>query len=147
MQLNRKGLKASHRPGYVAVADGLAGTQDAEAALMDAVDNPLDSTGVGLKVSAEGANLRICVDAPAITLTPVADRWKGELLLAVVREGRDQPLVQRVGIDLSRQRYDEVMKEGAMFPQSITPDDLARGVRVFVVDVASRRVGSVNVRQ
>ena len=93
--------------------------------------------------------LRIRVEAPTITLAPAQDRWKGELLMAVVPASGgapDEPQVQRIGIDLPGARYEQVMQEGATFTRSVPAGDLARGLRVFVLDVKSRRVGSVDVR-
>jgi VWFA-related protein len=155
VQLRRKGLKARHRPGYVAVPDGPADTRDADTVLMDAIDNPLDSTGITLTVSDAtgedpGEKLEIGIDIRAITLEAVQERWKGELLVAVVPEpdgeAVGQPQVDRIRIDLSRERYDAVMKDGLSVSKLISREDRARGVRLFVVDVASRRVGSVNMR-
>jgi hypothetical protein len=154
VQLRRKGLKARHRPGYVASPDGAVDGRDADAVLADAFANPLDSTGVELNVSAESVDasvtrLLIHVEAPTITLAPAQDRWKGELLIAIVPaagDGPGKPQVQRVGIDLPGARYEQVMQGGVMFTRSIPVADLARGLRVFVLDVKSRRVGSVDVR-
>lgn len=155
VQLGRKGLKARHRPGYVASPDGPVDSRDADAVLMDAIDNPLDSTGIGLTVAVEASEgaevkLRIRIDAKAITLEPAQDRWQGKLLVAVVpepaEEAMGQPDVQRLTVDLSRERYNEVAKDGATVTRTIAREAYARGIRVFVADVASRRVGSVNVR-
>ncbi len=155
VQVKRKGLKVRHRPGYVAAKEGPVDNRDAETVLMEAIDSPLDATGLGLAVSADrsasGATLRIRVDAASITLEPAEGRWKGQLLLAVVplapETGLAQPKVQKVGVDLSRERYDEVMKSGAAFETQVGTRDFAGGVRVFVLDVPSRRAGSVNVRE
>jgi hypothetical protein len=155
VQVARKGLKLRHRPGYVAAQEGSADTRDAEAVFVEAVDNPLDSTGLGLTVTADepgasGHKLHIRVDGQGITLEPAQDRWKGQLLLSLVplavENGVAQPEVQKVSIDLSRERYDEVMKNGTVFDRDVAARDAASGTRVFVMDVPSRRVGSVNVR-
>jgi VWFA-related protein len=150
VQVKRKGLKLRHRPGYVAAPDAPADDRDAAAVLMEAIDNPLDSTGVGVWVTPGDGVLHLRVDARTITLEPAGERWKGELLVALVplasENGPAQPQVQTIAIDLSRERYEEVMKTGAAFDSSASAGDLARGVRVFVLDVASRRAGSVNVR-
>jgi VWFA-related protein len=155
VQVARKGLKLRHRPGYVAAPEGPADTRDANAVLTEAIDNPLDSTGVGLTVSADepgasGHKLHIRVEGRGITLDPVQDRWKGQLLLSLVplavENGVAQPEVEKVSIDLSRERRDEVLKNGTVFDRDVTARDDAGGVRVFVMDVPSRRVGSVNVR-
>jgi len=151
VQVKRKGLKLRHRPGYVAAPDAPVGDRDADAVLMDAIDKPLDSTGVGLTVraAADGA-LRIRVDGLTITLEPAGERWQGRLLVALVplasENGPAQPQVQTVAIDLSRERYGEVLKHGAVLDRAVTARDLQGGVRVFVLDVPSRRVGSVNVQ-
>ena len=155
VQLGRKGLKARHRPGYVASPDGPVDNRDASAVLMDAIDNPLDSTGIGLTVAVEASEgaevkLRIRIEANAITLEPTQDRWKGTLLVAVVpepaEEALSEPDVQRLTVDLSRERYGEVAKDGATVTRTVAREVYARGIRVFVADVASRRVGSVNLR-
>jgi hypothetical protein len=121
---------------------------------MDAIDNPLDSAGISLTVAdaanGSGGTLDIELDSRAITLQPEQDRWKGELLVAVVPEPVDeavgQPQVDRIRIELSRERYDAVMKDGLSVSKAVAQEDRARGFRVFVLDVASRRVGSVNIR-
>jgi VWFA-related protein len=155
VQVNRKGLKLRHRPGYVAAPEGPADTRDADAVLKDALDNPLDSAGIGLEVAvagedASGTRLSIRVDLPGITLEPSGGRWKGALLLAAVPlssgEAIPPPDVRKVAVDLSQERYDQVVKAGAAFEHTVPSADFHRGVRVFVLDVASRRVGSVNVR-
>lgn len=155
VQLKRKGLKLRHRPGYVAVPDGPVDNRDADAVLLEAMDNPLDSTGIGLSVStqdAQGAEvkLRIRVDARAITLQPAGERWQGLLAVAVVPEPGEgeavaQPDVRKLSIDIPRERYQDILKDGAVLTKTVPRQHLSRGVRVFVQDVASRRVGSVNV--
>ena len=123
VQVNRKGLKIRHRPGYMASAEGPVDRRDAESALMDAIDNPLDSTAVGLTVSAEapqaeGVKLRVVVDASTITLARDGERWKSTVVMAVVPEPAEgeavaQPQIQRANLDLSREQYEGVMQHGA----------------------------------
>jgi VWFA-related protein len=157
VQVNRKGLKVRHRPGYTAAAEGTVDQRDGETALADAIDNPLDSTGVGLTVSAdaprgESVTLRIRVDASTVTLSQDGERWKSTVVLAVVAEPAEgeamaRPEVQRAHLDMSREQYEGVMREGATITRTVPRAALARGVRIFVQDAASRRVGSVNVAE
>lgn len=68
MRARRKGLNLRCRSGYVASPDAPPDNRDTDAVLIVAIDNPLDSTGVGLAVDSagvdsSGARLRIRIPA------------------------------------------------------------------------------------
>ncbi len=144
-------LELRYRKGYV---DQKTPPQDEglrRAALRDAVLSPMDANGVGLRArltsSAQGFELSLRVDPKSFRLEPQGDRWAGKLDFLFVE--KDAHGEQGYGVDdtmsleLRRDNYDKVQREGLMYHRVLPRNAGAKEVRVVVRDAATGAIGSI----
>jgi VWFA-related protein len=142
-----------YRKGYV---DQAAPPQDESlrrAALADAVMSPMDANGMGLRAKVQqtsaGYDVTLRVDPSSILLDPQGDRWVGKMDLLFVQKdahGRQvSGLDDTVSMELRRQSYDRVEKEGLIYHKVIPRSAGASELRVVARDASTGAVGSVSV--
>jgi hypothetical protein len=89
------------------------------------------------------------VDAKNISLEPQGDRWAGRLdILFVQKNDKGQQFGgqdETVTLNLTRENYDKITKNGFIFRKSIPMSAEAKMVRVIVRDAPSGAMGSVTV--
>ena len=144
-------MELRYRRGYV---DQRTPPQDEglrRAALRDAVLSPMDANGIGLRANVRetsgGLDLTLRVDPRTIVLDQQGDRWAGKLDLLFVE--KDAHGTQTFGVDdtlsmeLKRENYDRIQREGLMYHRVIPPNGNASEIRVVVRDASTGAVGSI----
>ncbi len=146
-------VELRYRKGYV---DQTAPPQDESlrrAALADAVMSPMDANGMGLRAKVQqtsaGYDVTLRVDPNSILLDPQGDRWVGKMDLLFVQKdahGRQvSGLDDTVSMELRRQTYDQVEKDGLVYHKVIPRNAQASELRVVARDASTGAVGSVSV--
>jgi VWFA-related protein len=154
--VDQSGLNLHYRKGYTDAPQLPIDTKTAMTELRDAVWSPLDSTAVGVILAAKSdptnptvLNVAVEVDAKNISLEPQGDRWAGRLdILFVQKNDKGQQFGgqdETVTLNLTRENYDKITKNGFIFRKSIPMSAEAKMVRVIVRDAPSGAMGSVTV--
>jgi len=157
VQVNRKGLDVRHRNGYFAFADQSTKPEDRQRALQEAAWSALEATSLGLTVRAardypQPGKLRVVllVNTRDISFEQKGDRWTCMLdILYVQQPAAGQPasvVTDSLALNLTRENYLAIMKEGLLFNKDLNFGDAAYLLRVAVRDAHSGNVGSVNIR-
>lgn len=157
LQVERPGVEVRYRRGYFALPDETPSPQERQARLDAALTSPLDSTGLRLVVHAapeEAAGvsrlkIEVHLDARDITLEPHGDRWTGELNVLVAELSADghnlKGISQNYGLNLKRETYEVLQKQGFVFRDSLDVLPGGERVRVVVRDGLSENTGSVSI--
>lgn len=150
VKVRRRGVQVRHREGYFALPPDAQNTRPRQAAVVDAVSNPLEATAIPIDVTVTPDNARyqlaIRVDPSALALRTNNGTWSGEVDVAVAQllDNRqfvrdDQPLPLS-GDEADRER---LLADGVRVirPLDLRPD--TRQVRIIVRDVVTGTVGSL----
>jgi hypothetical protein len=152
----RGGLNLRYRKGYFDTPQAPSDTKTAHMELRDAIWSPLDATAAGLVVAAKPdpadptkLNMAIQIEQKSISLEPTGDRWAGRIDILVVQKndkgqefnGEDQT----VDLNLTRESYDKLTKNGFVFRKTVTMAPQAKMVRVIVRDAPSGTLGSLTI--
>lgn len=153
VKVARKGLRVRHRNGYYAHPPRLADAAFNQRGLFDALQSPVEATGIGLTVTAdraEGPNaftLTIRVEPKAILLEQKADVWTGEVEIALQQlmggPGVLRMPTMRIPLSLTDDARQQLLEKGLTLNRTISLDPGARQVRVGVRDLRSGMVGTV----
>ncbi len=96
-----------------------------------------------------GYDVTLRVDPSSILLDPQGDRWVGKMDLLFVQKdahGRQvSGLDDTVSMELRRQSYDKVEKDGLIYHKVIPRSAGASELRVVARDASTGAVGSVSV--
>jgi VWFA-related protein len=152
----QSGLSLRYRKGYFDAPETPIDTKTAMAEMRDAVWSPLDSTAVGVVVAAKPdpknptlLNMAVQVEAKNISLEPQGDRWAGRLdILFIQKNDRGQQFDgqnETVTLNLTRENYERITKNGFIFRKTVTMAAQAKQVRVIVRDAPSGTMGSVTI--
>ena len=87
VKVNRPDVDVRYRRGYLAISDAVPTPVKRHVLLQDALDSPVDSTTIGMTVTAtlagaqgtQSVHVRIQMDSQAIQLLPEADHWNAAL--------------------------------------------------------------------
>ena len=144
-------LDLRYRKGYVDQSTPPQDEGQRRASLRDTVLSPMDANGIGLRANVRetsgGFDVTLRVDPRTFLLDPQGDRWAGKLDLLFVE--RDEHGAQTYGVDdtlsleLKRENYDRVQKEGLMYHRVLPPTGKASEIRVVVRDASTGAVGSI----
>jgi hypothetical protein len=150
------GMKLRYRKGYFDMPEQPQDTAARKTELRDAVFSPLDATEIGLTVhvapyAAKPGSFEVLVkvDPRGIGLQQQGERWDGKLDVLLIQKdaqgrqynGRDDT----IEMQLKRERYDLVNKDGLTYRQVIEKNTRATQLRIVVRDAASGSIGSVTV--
>jgi VWFA-related protein len=146
-------LELRYRGGYM---DQNTPPQDEKlrrAALADSVFSPMDANGMGLRAKVQqtdaGFDVTLRVDPNSLLLDPQGDRWVGKLdLLFVQKDAHGQQVSgidDTVSLELHRQNYDRVEKEGLVYHKVIPRAAQASELRVVARDASTGAIGSISV--
>jgi VWFA-related protein len=152
----QSGLNLRFRKGYLDALETPVDTKTAMADLRDAVWSPLDSTAVGVILAAKPdpknpntLNMAVQVEPKSISLQPQGERWVGRLdILFVQKNDKGQQFNgenDTVTLNVTRENYDKLTRNGFVFRKSISMAAQAKMVRVIVRDAPSGTMGSVTV--
>jgi len=153
---DRGGMNLRYRKGYFDEPEKPQDEKLRKAELRDAVFSPLDASALGLivqmapdKPEKGRLTLAVKVDQRGISLQPTGDKWVGRLDLLFIQKdeaghqygGQDD----RLDLNLRRDNYDKLIKEGLVYRKTLTFDPKANQLRVIVRDGASGTMGSVTI--
>jgi VWFA-related protein len=151
----RSGLNLRYRKGYFDLADQPQDENARRAGLRDAVYSPIDATAMGITVELKPStgprqysfDASVKIDRDSIRLEPNGNRWVGKLdLLFIQKDDRGNQYngeVEAMELNLLKETYDQVTRQGLVYKRTITRDRRASLFRVVVRDAASGSIGSV----
>ncbi len=151
------GTRLRYRKGYFASSDGEERPADAKIEIQSAALSPLDSTTLGLMVSAiptqpeaaRNITFQIGLDTLQLTLKEDGGHHKGGIdLLFLQRDASGKALQseqKRIGFDFSDEQYKALVKSGIILQKHVTADPNASEIRVVAHDAASGAIGTVSV--
>jgi len=159
IKVNRPGVEIRYRKGYYALPENPSDDKIRRTAVAAAANSPLLSTGLGLaaKVAppAPGADL----NAAKLTLMVIAkdvnfaldekNLWAADLdVLMVVRDSQSKALhdlSRTIHLGLKPEQYDLFQKNGINVTMTIETPPASANVRAVVRDLATGRVGSLDI--
>ena len=150
----RRGIDVHHRQGYLASDTKVYTPRQRREAMTDAVQNPLDSTELGLRASATAVpgrpgvyQLAVTLNVNELRLEHQKDRWIGNIdfgthfSLALDFKGT----YETIRLSLTEERLRETLKDGFVMRREIDSDGQSGELRVVVQDRATGSIGSVRV--
>lgn len=154
VRVRRRDVDVRHRRGYYALPPEAPSPAAKQNAMAEALDNPLDATGLGLSVSfvpaaAPGDVLfTILVEPAAVLLKPEGDRWTGGMEVAIAQTLPDGTLIRSVDASVPLRLPDagrqQVLAEGLTFTRTLTVRADADQVKIAVRN-ASGAIGTVTI--
>ena len=150
----RKGVRVQAKTGYYAWAEPPGAK--AQRAIAAAVSGNDDAAEIGLRavLSRDAGNptqarIAVRIDAGDIALAHTADRYSGQLRLALAGYRKDGSVatsgIAPLDLDYSAADRDKALREGTAFNQDVALDDTLSKIRVVVFDRGSNAVGSVSI--
>jgi len=154
VKVARKGSEVHHRQGYLAADTKVYTPRQRRDAMTEAVQNPLDSTELGLQASTTPISGRPGIYALAVTLSVnelhlehQKDRWVGTIdfgthySLALDFRGT----FETIRISLTEERLRETLRDGFTMRREIDPSGSSGELRIVVQDRSTGSIGSVRV--
>jgi VWFA-related protein len=154
VKVARKGLDVHHRQGYLASDTTVYTPIQRREALSEAVQNPLDSTELGLRASAipipgrPGVyQLALELNVNELHLEHLKDRWIGAIdfathfSLALDFKGTHEGIL----ISLTEDRLRETLRDGLVMRRQIDSGGARGELRVVVQDHSTGSIGSIRV--
>ena len=154
VKVNRKGVEVHHRQGYLADDTKIFTPRQRRDAMTDAIQNPLDSTELGLRASVKALpgragvyNLAVTLNVNELHLEHVKNRWIGDIAfgthssLALDFKGSYETL----RINLTEARLRETLQKGFVLRRDVNFVGQSGELRVVVQDQSTGSIGSVRV--
>ena len=152
VKVDRKGVEIHHRQGYLADDTKIFTTRQRREAMTDAIQNPLDSTELGLRASIAAIagrpgfyTLALTLNVNELHLEHIKDRWIGNVDFGThFSQALDfKGSYETIRISLTEDRLRQTLKDGFVFRREINsqPGEL----RVVVQDRSTGSIGSVRV--
>ena len=154
VKVNRKGVEIHHRQGYLADDTKIFTPKQRREAMTDAIQNPLDSTELGLRASIAAISGRPGVYKLAVTLgvnelhlEHVKNRWVGDIDFGThFSQALDfRGSYETIRISLTEARLRETLKNGFELRRTIVSGGQSGELRVVVQDRSTGSIGSVRV--
>jgi len=151
------GAKLRYRKGYFATSDTEQSAPEAKVEIQSAALSPLESTTLGLMVSAiptqpaaaRNITFQVGLDTLQLSLKEDAGHYKGGIDLLFLQRDSSGKAVQeeekRIGFDFTAEQYKALVKSGIILQRHVTADANAAEIRVLVHDSASGAIGTVTV--
>jgi VWFA-related protein len=152
VKVDRRGVEVHHRQGYLADDTKIYTPRQRREAMTDAIQNPLDSTELGLRASIAAVSGRPGVYTLALTLSVnelhlehIKNRWVGDVDFGThFSQALDfKGTYETIRISLTEDRLRQTLKDGFVFRREIRsqPGEL----RVVVQDRSTGNIGSVRI--
>ena len=152
VKVDRKGVEVHHRQGYLADDNKIFTPRQRREAMTDAIQNPLDSTELGLRASIAAISGRPGIYKLALTLNVnelhlehIKNRWIGDIDFGThFSQALDfKGTYETIRISLTEDRLRQTLKDGFVFRREISsqPGEL----RVVVQDRSTGTIGSVRI--
>ncbi|HWZ96967.1 MAG TPA: VWA domain-containing protein [Candidatus Dormibacteraeota bacterium] len=157
VKVSVSGAKLRYRKGYFANSDTEQSAPEAKIEIQSAALSPLESTTLGLMVSAvptepaaaRNITLQIGLDTLQLSLKEENAHHKGGIDLLFLQRDAGGKAVQeeqkRIGFDFTDEQYKALVKSGIILQRHVTADRSASEIRVLVHDAASGAIGTVTV--
>ncbi len=146
----RPNITLLYRPGYLDARP----TDNIEKALGDTLWSPLDASGIGLTANLSpsksgGCEVRVVIDAEALTLLHKEDRWTGKIDVSMVQKDEEGTLYDRedqnIVPNVLPKTYRDMLDHGFTYNHTFARNANATHLRVVVHDQGSGNLGSVTV--
>jgi VWFA-related protein len=156
VEVGRRGVDVRHRRGYIASAAPVRDQANREAALKAAVEDPLESTAIGLTVHVERETqnppvltLTTRIDPRGLALERQGDRWQGQVDLLIAQASAQGALAvsgfTTLTLDLTTEQRDRVLRDGLVIPRAVTLTPGAHQLRVVGRDTRTGATGTLIV--
>jgi VWFA-related protein len=155
--VSRPGVSLHYRSGYFAQPPDYVENLKTDQVWKTALSSPLDATGVGVsvhiepKVALEARTMvmEVVVNEADVSFGHEGDRTTGRLEVVLAQYDKEGNSVatetSEVKMELTRDTYTKVRKEGLHFGRVLPISEKAAEVRVFVRDTKSNAIGSVSI--
>ena len=154
VKVARKGVEVHHRQGYLASDTKVYTPRQRREAMTDAVQNPLDSTELGLRASIAAVSgqpgayqLAVTLNVNELHLEHQKNRWVGNIdfgthfSLALDFKGT----YETIRISLTEDRLRETLNKGFILRRKIDSGGANGVLRVVVQDRATGSIGSMRI--
>jgi len=154
VKVARKGVEVHHRQGYLADDTKIFTPRQRRDAMTDAIQNPLDSTELGLRASIAAISGRPGVYKLALTLgvnelhlEHVKNRWVGDIDFGThFSQALDfKGSYETIRINFTEDRLRETLKNGFVLRREIDSGGQSGELRVVVQDRSTGSIGSVRI--
>lgn len=155
VKVNRAGVEVRARRGYFAYPELQQTPKENEALMVVAAKSPLESTELGLDVTADPIDVpgarelktQVHVNPGQMHFTQNGNRWADNLVVMWVETSQDGKVIastsQTVNMNITQAGYDELMSKGLSFSGKVSIVDGASEVRLVARDTGSGAIGSV----
>jgi VWFA-related protein len=154
VKVARNGVEVHHRQGYLADDTKIFTPKQRREAMTDAVQNPLDSTELGLRASIAAVSgqpgvykLAVTLNVSELHLEHVKDRWVGNIDFGThFSQALDfKGSYETILINLTEDRLRQTLQNGFEFRRTIDSGGLTGELRVVVQDRSTGSIGSVRI--
>ena len=154
VKVARNGVEVHHRQGYLADDTKIFTPRQRREAMTDAVQNPLDSTELGLRATIAAVSgqpgvfkLAVTLNVSELHLEHIKDRWVGNIDFGThFSQALDfKGSYETILINLSEDRLRETLQNGFEFRRTIDSGGLTGELRVVVQDRSTGSIGSVRI--
>jgi VWFA-related protein len=157
VKVDIQGAKLRYRKGYFTTSEPEAQSPRTKAELESAALSPLESTTLGLMVSASptepaaarSITFQVGLDTLQLSLKEEGGHHKGAIdLLFLQRDSSGKALQaeeKRIGFDFKEEQYRALVKSGIILQKHVAADRNASEIRVVAHDPASGATGTVTV--
>ena len=154
VRVRRRDIDVRHRRGYYALASEAPSSRDAQKLMAEALDSPLDATGVGLTVSVSNPDtpgnvvFTIHVEPAAVLLRSDGAMWTGQLDVSMAQTLPDGTLIRSldasVPLRLPESGRQQMLAEGLTFTRTLAVRPDADQVKIAVRNGAGA-IGTVTL--
>ncbi len=150
VQVNRSGVEARYRKGYIAAPEGKPTDAGWAARMAQALVSPLEASSIALSARLDRAHnqMALRIAGGDISFDPEGDHWTGALDVLFARQAADGHDLgtseKRVNIKSKPPQYQALLKEGLSVTIPLPPPGAAQ-VRVVVLDRNTGRLGSLTI--
>ncbi|MGH9648372.1 MAG: VWA domain-containing protein, partial [Bryobacteraceae bacterium] len=152
VKVRRQGVEVHHRQGYLADDTKIFTPRQRREAMTDAIQNPLDSTELGLRATIAAISgrpgfykLELTLNVNELHLEHIKNRWVGEIDFGThFSQALDfKGTYETIRLSLTEDRLRQTLKDGFVFRREINsePGEL----RVVVQDRSTGSIGSVRI--
>lgn len=157
VKVDVQGAKLRYRKGYFTTSEPEAQSPRTKAELESAASSPLESTTLGLMVSASptepaaarNITFQVGLDTLQLSLKEEGGHHKGAIDLLFLQRGSSGKALQaeekRIGFDFKEEQYRALVKSGIILQKHVATDANASEIRVVARDPASGATGTVTV--
>lgn len=156
VQVKRPGIEVRYRRGYLALADSAPADQERATAIRDAISSPIESLGITLTAGVEAdqpkpgsTRITLAIDPKDVSFAEVGGKWAAGVDVVYSLRASDghelATTTQGLNINLPREEYDAVMKDGMTVTRTFEAKPEVAEVRIAIYDRATGKTGSITL--